>query len=517
MLAIFLKLNSFYKAFRKSPYREVIWPIKGRELIKFLPMAALMFTILLNQNIVRIIKDSMVMTMVGPEVISFIKLWGEMPAGLLFVVLYSKMCNVMTTEKAFTIIVSCFLIFFSVFGFYIFPNHHLFHPDPELIAGYIQALPNLKWFIIMWSKWCFILFYIMGELWPIIVFSLLFWQLANKVTKTEEAGRFYTFFSLFGQTNLLISGTIVVYFSGCNHCFSWLFENLTNREEVTLKSLTIILVLTGLICLALHQFIVRKVMTNPELYKPRKSSKQILNLSLRQSFKTILTSPYLGLICWMIIAYGVAVNLIEGLWLFKVREMYPTMHKFMKYQGIVLFWTGIFTMICAFLGSSIIRKFGWFWGAILTPAMICGAGSMFFSFVLVQDNLDYLLPNWRYMTPLAIIVFIGGLQNVLGKGAKYSLFDATKEMAYIPLDDELKVKGKAAVDVVGTKIGKSVGALTQFLTFTIFPMANYDDIAGFLMSFFVIICISWLICVRMLGHKYNEQVRLREAEDALTA
>ena len=75
------------------------------------------------------------------------------------------------------------------------------------------------------------------------------------------------------------------------------------------------------------------------------------------------------------------------------------------------------------------------------------AGVLFFALVLGSGPLTPWLGTLG-LTPLMAAVLVGAAQNVFSKSAKYSLFDPCKEMAYIPLDQETQLKGKAAIDVV---------------------------------------------------------------------
>lgn len=77
--------------------------------------------------------------------------------------------------------------------------------------------------------------------------------------------------------------------------------------------------------------------------------------------------------------------------------------------------------------------------AAITPAVLLVTGVAFFGLVLFSGPLTPTLAGIG-LTPLLAAVYVGALQNIFSKSAKYSLFDPCKEMAYIPLDEDTKVR-----------------------------------------------------------------------------
>jgi len=136
---------------------------------------------------------------------------------------------------------------------------------------------------------------------------------------------------------------------------------------------------------------------------------------------------------------------------------------------------------------------------MITPVVLLITGIGFFSFVLFRDQLGYYILALG-TTPVMLAVLFGAAQNIMSKSAKYSLFDPTKEMAYIPLDQEQKVKGKAAVDVVGARLGKSGGAvIQQVLVVTLGTIAAYTPYVAAIL--FVIIG-AWIVAIRSLNKQF---------------
>ena len=101
---------------------------------------------------------------------------------------------------------------------------------------------------------------------------------------------------------------------------------------------------------------------------------------------------------------------------------------------------------------------------------------------------------------------LGMVQNVvLSKSTKYTLFDSTKEMSYIPLDTELQTKGKAAVEVIGGRAGKSGGGLIQS-TFFMLTGLSFTEATPYFASIFFAIVILWLLAVKSLAKEYNNLI-----------
>ena len=90
-------------------------------------------------------------------------------------------------------------------------------------------------------------------------------------------------------------------------------------------------------------------------------------------------------------------------------------------------------------------------------------------------------------------------------------------MAYIPLDDELKTKGKAAVDVIGGRAGKAGGAFVQNMLLIAFATKDVVAIAPIAFAVFAIVAVAWLYAVKALSVKVTAAVLKKKLETEANA
>jgi len=420
----------------------------------------------------------------------------------LITIIYVKLVSVMKGENIFYLIMSVFIGFFLLFAFYLFPNHQSLHLDVDTAQSLVASYPNFKWFILLLSNWSFSLFYVIAELWPNAIFALLFWQFINKITTVDESKRFYPLFGLLGQTGLYLSGQFLRNLPAMNAYFTKLFVLKTSISVVSIQLVMTVVAVLGVIGLvsfwALNHRILDISTTENLQFRVKKNQ-----MTLKESWKMVTESRYIRLVAILLICYGFAINLVEGPWKAEAAKIYQTPTEFAAFVGNYLSYTGILTIVFVLLGSNIVRKLGWMAAAIITPIMVLVTGLTFFLITNFDQIAMLMMASFSFTDPIMLAIIIGAIQNVLSKSSKYTLFDSTKEMSYVPLDEQLQTRGKAAADMIGVKLGKSSSALLQSMIFVILPAATYSSISPLLMCVFTVVCVIWIWAVVELNKEYK--------------
>lgn len=479
-------------------WRTRLWPIHRFELKKFIPLFLLKFLISFNYILLFTTKDTLVITAkgAGAEVIPILKGWIVLPFALLVMIIYTKLSNKLTQYQLFYAILTPFLIFFLVFGFLLYPNQDLFAPHEiaDRLVGFLGK--NREHWVAVIRYWMHSLFYVVAELWGVVVIMLLFWTFANNINRIHEAKRFYTLFSAAGDVAPMAAGVLICSIS----------STAGGDFSVTVKKLMVLATITGFVIMGIFWWTNRYVLTDKRFYsaEDQKNFKQVQpKLSLKQSLKFILSSKYLGCIALLVIGYSLALNLVEVIWKGNLKLAYTDPNAYQNFMGKFSFAIGFFPLIMAlFVGGNIMRKFGWYASAKLPPLVIGITGILFLGAFL---NQQWLTPFTAFfgITPLFLVVVLGAMQNVASKTMKYSLFDPTKEIAFIPLDSESKVKGKAAIDVVGSRLGKSGSAWIQAVLIDLFGSGSILNV-GYLVAPIVVVVVSvWFMAVRALNKDFT--------------
>lgn len=554
--------------------RSFFWPIHNFELKKILPMLFMFFFISFNYSVMRALKDNLVQKTLGSpgaEIIPYLKVFAVVPMAFLIMFLFSKASNVLSKKNLFYASLAPFAIFFLLFKYVLFPLQDVLHPVNLNLAivtdiklwGFIAAIiavaylitrfkniTNKKLFYILVAStiaiysyfvldtntlaktampegftalfriWTCTLFYCFAELWGSVALSLLFWGFANDTTKVEESKRFYALFGIGANIALSAAGGALKYFKSSGNAaatqyeqFGYIINNTTTLFMISVASIV-----------AIYWWINKYVLTDPRFFDASKvkKKKKKASMSLGESFKYLAKSKYMRYLAILVISYGVSINLLEVVWKDIANTVYSNPAQYQDFMGnyfLVLSGLTIFMML--FVSSNLIRRFGWKFSAMVTPVTILITGVIFFGLVIFKDTLTPLFDSLGIKV-LTLAMIVGTLQNAISKAAKYSLFDPTKEMVYIPLDQETKVKGKAAVDVVAARLGKAGGAVSL--------IAIFNLIGGLAQSAFTvptigvistIILLMWINSVVKLDKEMrkisSEKEDKEEVEDAVPA
>lgn len=480
-----------------------LFPFSRKDLRMLIPMSLMVFFVCFNYSLLRNLKDTVVVTAVasGAEVIPFIKVWFVFPMAVVLTVIFTKLSNRYTQERVFYIFISGFLIIYALFAYVCYPLSDVIHPHHT--ADYLQSIlpAGFSGLIAAFRYWSFTVFYVMCELWSSIVLTVLFWGFANEVTKVSEARYYYSFLGVFSNIAAIIAGSIGIYFSNLTFNSDLPFGN--TAWEQTLIEIVSITIIFGILTMLVFRWMNCKVLNDPvfeDLHKASKPAKKKQKISLRESLSFLSQSKYLLCIAVLVVAYNFSINIVEVIWKDKLYGLYPDPIDFNIYLNEVTRMVGIISTIISLFMGYMIGRCGWTWTALITPVTLLITSIGFFVFMFWSSQLADITFAIAGMTPLAIVVFFGGAHNSLSKAMKYSVYDATKEMAFIPLSHEWKLKGKAAIDGIGSRFGKLGGSavLQGFLILFGSLSASAPYIAVVLLAVIVI----WVIVIKSLGKQF---------------
>lgn len=431
-----------------------------------------------------------------------------LPASTLFVLLYSRMDNLFAGNRRglWYATASPFFVFFVIFGTLIYPMRETLHPadvSSLSLLGWSPSGGGMDFVKSLMQHWTFALFYVVAEVYSSVSISILFWQFANDVVPVTMSARFYPLFGQVSSLAPIVSGEYVRLFAAADGI----------DMDTSIWRVTAAVAVCGAAMMLLHHLYMTLAAAEAAREDrgskgqagsdKQKSKKPKPKLGMWESIRFLVRSRYLGYLAVLVLSYGLSIQFTDIVWKSMVKRLHPDAISYQRYFAQFSGRVGATTIVVIFFGSNIVKSkaLGWRGGALLTP-LIMGVLAAPFFWLILSGAAELSQGH------LATVVAIGAVQSMLSKATKNALFDPTTQMAYIPLDEDSKVKGKAAIDVLGSRFGKSGGALLQQAL--VMHFGSIVQASPMVALLFYLVLGSWLMAVSNLATLFNEKTKAQQ-------
>lgn len=414
------------------------------------------FLIIVAYHMLKDLKDTLVITSsdAGAKVIPFIKLWIILPAAFFISWLFVYLFRRVRRELILPIMVFSLLTIYTVFAFGLYPNQQYMQLNAFADDLAILLPAGCQGLVEMVRFWFFTLFYLGAELWSITILSVLFWGYLNDYTSLKEASRFYPLCVLSGNCAAIVSGQIshyLVHYWGDGR--SW---------GATLQSLILVVIACGLVIVAINYWLYRFKQQRVACVE-RETPEPFM-----KSIQYILKKPTLLCIAVLVIGFALTSNLFEVVWKDSIKEVYPSPKQYNAYMNQLTSLIGFLAVFFALLSRWLFQRFHWSAMALITPVALFITNFIFYSL--------NLLPAYAEATTL--IMTVGTVCYVTALTSKYTIFDISKEMAFLQIDAADRIKGKSIIDSVGSRLGKSGSSLINSILLIGLASSGYLIVVG---------------------------------------
>lgn len=453
--------------------QQLCLPPPKNDNIKNLTLASMLFSNLTVYTIVRDTKDVLLVTACGAEAIPFMKTWFNFPLSIVSILYFSFLNNKgLDTKWVYRLTYLPIAFLYSLVGLVLYPNRHLIQPTLPLDGSFLHPIMAS-----IANNWVSAAFYSLASIWGSMVISLLFWMVANQYTDVITAKKIYPLFGFIANFALIFAGIIM-------NKFSILYSNDWGTNMHLLMSVVFIFCSLSY---GLYEFLSSHFdpVNAPVIKKSKKK------VSLQEGIMNMFKEPFIRNMVFVIASYGSCIALYETCWKRYMYMYFPTPVEYSQFMGAVSYMKGLMTMAMMIMSSFILKHMKFSHSLLITPVTLTAIGIFFYASIFM--NL-----------PIVYVVYSGAVMGICTKALKYSFFDPNKEIAYIPMGEEIKTKGKATIEVISNPLGKSGSSLV--LQSLILFYGSLMDALPMIALYFGMTCMVWIYVANEIG-KTHDTVR----------
>ncbi|CRX38874.1 Npt1/Npt2 family nucleotide transporter [Estrella lausannensis] len=450
---------------------------------RFKKILLLMFSITLFLNVafamLRSLRNTLAVVDLGSSaaVIPYFELFGALPGSILITWMLSGLIDRCSIQRVYYGAMIAFAAFFLSFTFLLYPLLPALKAGGEGASFLLQGISMG--------------FYVVCELWKPVLLSILFFGFVMRRISPEEAKKTYPLLMLGASLGSALAGPIVTVCTSGS--FGDALSYMGKGWSGSLTLMIMIIVLLGLLSACCFFYLDR--LMNPL------SAREIPESQCRflEKVSYCFQSRELRLMGWIVIADYIAYSLAEVLFLEVLKQKYPDPKDYCHYLGILSTLSGALTIASAFLlAPTLLQRKGWTAAALATPVILLLTEGAFFVFLRGRFFTEQWI-GWSADEWIQCLVVLGSLQYCLCRAAKYTLFDSSKELAYVLLPAREKREGKLVIDGMCARVGRGSAS---FLSIGLIALSG--SVLGSALPAGILaigVTCSWITSVLRLGDR----------------